>query len=94
MVAALAGLAYLRRDDIQYVLALWDEHALVERVRHLVEGDTMHGVFFRTWAISSCAELQEVEINFGLDRFHTLIPLSPPSNLCSRTFCLLPEPSS
>jgi len=29
-----------------------------------------------------------------LDRFYALLPPSPPANLSSRTFCLLPEPSS
>lgn len=59
MAGALAGTAYYHRADIetsygaltqhmQYVGALWDKEALAERVRHLVEGETMHGVFFRT----------------------------------------------
>ena len=59
MAGALAGTAYYHRADIetsygaltqhmQYVGALWDKDALAERVRHLVEGETMHGVVFRT----------------------------------------------
>ncbi len=59
MAGALAGTAYYRRADIetgygaltqhmQYVGALWDKDALAERIRHLVEGETMHGVVFRT----------------------------------------------
>jgi len=31
---------------MQYVGALWDKDALAERVRHLVEGETTHGVVF------------------------------------------------
>ncbi|KAI0284299.1 hypothetical protein BGY98DRAFT_948864 [Russula aff. rugulosa BPL654] len=60
MAGALAGTAYYHRADIetsygaltqhmQYVGALWDEGALTERVHHLVEGETMHGVVFRTF---------------------------------------------
>jgi hypothetical protein len=59
MAGALAGTAYYHRADIetsygalsqhmQYVGALWDKGALAERVRRLVEGETMHGVVFRT----------------------------------------------
>jgi hypothetical protein len=59
MAGALAGTAYYRRADIetsygaltqhmQYVGALWDKDASAERIRHLVEGETMHGVVFRT----------------------------------------------
>jgi hypothetical protein len=59
MAGALAGAAYYHRDDIetsygaltqhmQYVGALWDKNALAERVRLLEEGETMHGVVFRT----------------------------------------------
>lgn len=59
MAGAVAGTAYYHRSDIetsygaltqhmQYVGALWDKDALAERVRHLVEGETMHGVVFRT----------------------------------------------
>ncbi len=58
MASALAGTTYNRRADIktgygaltehmQYVGALWDKDALVERVRHLVEGERTHGVVFR-----------------------------------------------
>lgn len=58
MAGALAGTAYYHRADIetsysaltqhmQYVGALWEKDALAERVRHLVEGETMHGVVFR-----------------------------------------------
>jgi len=59
MAGALAGTAYYHRADIetsygaltqhmQYVGALWDKDAMAERVRHLVEGETLHGVVFRT----------------------------------------------
>jgi hypothetical protein len=59
VAGAVAGTAYYHRSDIegsygaltqhmQYVGALWDKDALAERVRHLVEGETMHGVVFRT----------------------------------------------
>jgi len=44
--------------------------------------------------LTLCREFQEVEINFFLDRFYTLIPPSPPTNLSPRTFCILPDPSS
>ncbi|KAI0268345.1 hypothetical protein BC834DRAFT_688066 [Gloeopeniophorella convolvens] len=58
LAGAAAGTAYYRRADIgsgygalmehmQYVGALWDENALTERVRHLVEGEKTHGVVFR-----------------------------------------------
>ncbi|KAN0126899.1 hypothetical protein V8E52_000539 [Russula decolorans] len=60
MAGALAGTALYHRSNIetsygeltqhmQYVGALWDKDALAERVRHLVEGETMHGVIFRTF---------------------------------------------
>lgn len=60
MAGALAGTAYYHRTDIetsygaltqhmQYVGALWDKNALAERIRNLVEGETMHGVVFRTF---------------------------------------------
>jgi hypothetical protein len=59
MAGAVAGTAYYRRADIetsygaltehmQYVGALWEKDALVERVRYIVEGETKHGVVFRT----------------------------------------------
>jgi hypothetical protein len=59
MAGALASTAYSHRTDIetsygaltdhmQYVGALWDKDALAKRVRHLVEGETMHGVVFRS----------------------------------------------
>lgn len=59
MAGAVAGTAYYRRADIetgygaltehmQYVGALWDKDALAARVRYLVEGETKHGVIFRT----------------------------------------------
>jgi hypothetical protein len=35
-------------DHMQYVGKLWDKDALAERVRRLVEGETAHGVVFRT----------------------------------------------
>ena len=57
--ALIAGAAYYHRTDIessygaltehmQYVGTLWDKGVLAERVRRLVEGETMHGVVFRT----------------------------------------------
>lgn len=58
LAGAAAGAAYYHRADIetsygaltghmQYVGALWDKAALAERIRHLVEGETTHGVVFR-----------------------------------------------
>lgn len=57
--ALIAGAAYYHRTDIessygaltehmQYVGTLWDKDVLAERVRRLVEGETRHGVVFRT----------------------------------------------
>jgi hypothetical protein len=34
---------------MQYVGALWDKDALARRVRNLVEGETKHGILFRTF---------------------------------------------
>jgi len=59
IAGAAAGAAYYHRTDIessygaltehmQYVGTLWDKDALAERVRRLVEGETVHGVVFRT----------------------------------------------
>lgn len=59
IAGAAAGTAYYHRAELegsygaltehmQYVGALWDKDALAERVRHLVKGETMHGVIFRT----------------------------------------------
>jgi hypothetical protein len=59
IAGAAAGTAYYHRSDLessygalqehmQYVGALWEKDALAERVRYLVEGETMHGVTFRT----------------------------------------------
>ena len=59
IAGAAAGTAYYHRADIessysaltdhmQYVGTLWDKDALAERVRRLVEHDTVHGVVFRT----------------------------------------------
>jgi len=59
IAGAAAGAAYYHRADIessygaltehmQYVGTLWDKDALAERVRRLVEGETVHGVVFRT----------------------------------------------
>jgi len=59
VAGAAAGTAYYHRTDIensygalmdhmQYVGKLWDKDALAERVRRLVEGETAHGVVFRT----------------------------------------------
>jgi len=59
IASAAAGAAYYHRTDIessygaltehmQYVGSLWDKNALAERVRRLVEGETAHGVVFRT----------------------------------------------
>ncbi|KAH9999797.1 hypothetical protein BJV77DRAFT_1063979 [Russula vinacea] len=36
-------------EHMQYVGALWDKDALAARVRYLVEGETKHGVIFRTF---------------------------------------------
>ena len=36
------------QDHMQYVGALWEKDALLERVRHLVGGETDHGIIFRT----------------------------------------------
>ncbi|KAI0251326.1 hypothetical protein BJV78DRAFT_1212497 [Lactifluus subvellereus] len=60
IAGAAAGTAYYHRAELegsygalmehmQYVGALWDKDALAERVRHLVKGETMHGVIFRTF---------------------------------------------
>jgi len=35
-------------EHMQYVGALWDRDALGKRVRNLVEGETTHGILFRT----------------------------------------------
>jgi hypothetical protein len=59
VAGAAAGAAYYHRTEIethygvlhghmQYVGALWDRDALLERVRHLVEGETNHSIIFRT----------------------------------------------
>jgi hypothetical protein len=60
VAGAVAGTAYYHRADIetgygaltehmQYVGALWDKDALAMRVHCLVEGETKHGVIFRTF---------------------------------------------
>ncbi len=59
VAGAAVGTAYYHRPNIesgygaltehmQYVGALWNRDALAERVRNLVEGETMHGILFRT----------------------------------------------
>ena len=59
IAGAAVGTAYYHRPNIesgygaltehmQYVGALWDKNALAQRVRNLVEGETKHGVLFRT----------------------------------------------
>ena len=59
IAGAAAGAAYYHRADIgtsygtlmehmQYVGVLWDKDALVERVRKLVEDETVQSVVFRT----------------------------------------------
>ena len=59
VAGAVAGTAYYHRTDIetgygaltehmQYVGALWDKDALAVRVHRLVEGETKHGIVFRT----------------------------------------------
>jgi hypothetical protein len=59
VAGAAAGTAYYHRADIesnysaltehmQYVGTLWDKDVLAERVRRLVEHETIHGVVFRT----------------------------------------------
>jgi len=60
VAGAAVGTAYYHRPNIesgygalmehmQYVGALWDKDALANRVRNLVEGETTHGVLFRTF---------------------------------------------
>ena len=59
LAGAAVGAAYYHRPNIesgygaltehmQYVGALWDKDALARRVRNLVEGETKHGILFRT----------------------------------------------
>ena len=59
LAGAAVGAAYYHRPNIesgygvltehmQYVGALWDRDALARRVRYLVEGETKHGILFRT----------------------------------------------
>jgi len=60
LAGAAVGTAYYHRPNIesgygaltehmQYVGALWDKDALARRVRNLVEGETKHGILFRTF---------------------------------------------
>jgi len=60
IAGAAVGTAYYHRPNIesgygvltehmQYVGALWDRDALARRVRYLVEGETKHGILFRTF---------------------------------------------
>ncbi|KAI9466936.1 hypothetical protein BJY52DRAFT_1110271 [Lactarius psammicola] len=60
VAGAAVGTAYYHRPNIesgygaltehmQYVGALWDKDVLAKRVRNLVEGETMHGILFRTF---------------------------------------------
>jgi hypothetical protein len=63
VAGAAAGTAYYHRTDIessyaaltdhmQYVGTLWDKNGLLERVRRLVEHETVHSVVFRTWVVN------------------------------------------
>lgn len=59
LAGAAVGAAYYHRPNIesgygaltehmQFVGALWDKDALARRVHNLVEGETKHGILFRT----------------------------------------------